>query len=170
MSFAFGRPFDIIGTAKEGKNMAFGDNIRKLREEKGFTQQQLADRLYVSRQTVCRWENGSRQPDLDMAEKVAEVFQVSLDELITKKEQQGCTFDHMDLQTGTFTERKRLQEQQKRILDVIQIIGAVYMVITVFVKVRLEMSVPAWCIILGLCVEGAAVTANLLISRKLEKL
>lgn len=44
--------------------MAFGNNIKKLREEKNLTQQQLADKLYVSRQTICRWENGSRCPDL----------------------------------------------------------------------------------------------------------
>ena len=35
--------------------MALGENIKKLREENNLTQQQLADRLYVSRQTVCRW-------------------------------------------------------------------------------------------------------------------
>ena len=35
--------------------MALGDNIRRLREERGMTQQQMADKLYVSRQTVCRW-------------------------------------------------------------------------------------------------------------------
>lgn len=150
--------------------MGFGDNIRKFREERGYTQQQLADRLYVSRQTICRWENGSRQPDLDMAEKVADIFQVSLDELISEKAQQECTFDNMHLQTERFTERKRLREQQKRVLDIIQIVGAVYMVITIFMKVRLEMSVPAWCIILGACVEAVAIAANLVISRRLEKL
>ena len=39
--------------------MALSDNIKKFREEKNLTQQQLAEKLYVSRQTVCRWENGS---------------------------------------------------------------------------------------------------------------
>lgn len=51
--------------------MALNDNIKKFREEKNLTQQQLADKLYVSRQTVCRWENGSRCPDLIMAKKLA---------------------------------------------------------------------------------------------------
>lgn len=36
----------------------------KIQRRKNLTQQQLADKLYVSRQTVCRWENGSRCPDL----------------------------------------------------------------------------------------------------------
>lgn len=66
--------------------MRLGENIRKLREEKGFTQQQLADKMYVSRQTVCRWENGSRCPDLIMAKKLADEFDVTMDDLISEED------------------------------------------------------------------------------------
>ena len=55
---------------REVRSMALNDNIKKIREEKKYTQQQLADKLYVSRQTVCRWENGSRCPDLITAKKL----------------------------------------------------------------------------------------------------
>jgi transcriptional regulator with XRE-family HTH domain len=47
----------------------FGEAIKKRREQLGLTQQDLAEKLFVSRQTVCRWENGSRYPDLVMAKK-----------------------------------------------------------------------------------------------------
>lgn len=50
--------------------MALSDNIRKLREENGMTQQQMAEQLYVSRQTVCRWENGSRTLNLAINRKL----------------------------------------------------------------------------------------------------
>ena len=63
--------------------MVFGNNIKKLREEKNLTQQQLAEKLYVSRQTICRWENGSRCPDLITAKKLALELKVSMDELIS---------------------------------------------------------------------------------------
>ena len=66
--------------------MALGDNIKRLREERHLTQQQLADKLYVSRQTVCRWENGSRCPDLVMAKKLAMELNISLDELISDED------------------------------------------------------------------------------------
>ena len=56
---------------REVYSMALNDNIKKLREERNLTQQQLADKLYVSRQTICRWENGSRCPDLITAKKLA---------------------------------------------------------------------------------------------------
>ena len=68
---------------REVWSMALNDNIKKFREEKNLTQQQLADKLYVSRQTVCRWENGSRCPDLITAKKLALELDVSMDELIS---------------------------------------------------------------------------------------
>lgn len=62
--------------------MTFGESIKIKREQLGMTQQELAKKLFVSRQTVCRWENGSRCPDLIMAKKIALVLDISLDELI----------------------------------------------------------------------------------------
>ena len=106
--------------------MALGDNIRRLREERGMTQQQMADKLYVSRQTVCRWENGSRCPDLITAKKIATEFGVSLDALISDD-------DMEDLErisgAGTFIKYKRkvkLQEYQRKILEFLQVLGGVY--------------------------------------------
>lgn len=61
----------------------FGENIRKAREEMGITQQTLADKLYVTRQAVSRWENGSRYPDLLTAKALAKSLNTSLDDLLT---------------------------------------------------------------------------------------
>ena len=74
--------------------MAFGNNIKKLREEKNLTQQQLADKLYVSRQTICRWENGSRCPDLITAKKLALELKVSMDELISDEAAQDIQINY----------------------------------------------------------------------------
>ena len=63
--------------------MKFGEAIKDRREQMGMTQQDLAEKLFVSRQTVCRWENGSRCPDLVMSKKIALVLGISLDELIS---------------------------------------------------------------------------------------
>lgn len=49
----------------------FGENLRRIREEKGITQQTMADHLYVTRQAVSRWEGGSRYPDLMTAKKAS---------------------------------------------------------------------------------------------------
>lgn len=60
----------------------FGENIRQKREELGITQQTLADSLYVTRQAVSKWENGSRYPDLLTAKKLSAELGTSLDELL----------------------------------------------------------------------------------------
>ena len=60
----------------------FGENIRKAREEMGITQQTLADKLYVTRQAVSRWENGSRYPDLLTAKALAKSLDTTLDDLL----------------------------------------------------------------------------------------
>jgi len=59
----------------------FGENIVQLRKIRQMTQEELADRIGVSRQAVGKWESGETEPSLDLAKKVAEVFGVSLDEL-----------------------------------------------------------------------------------------
>lgn len=66
--------------------MTLGENIRARREEKGMTQQELAERLFVSRQTVSRWENGSRTPDVILCKKIAMVLQIPLDDLLSGAE------------------------------------------------------------------------------------
>ena len=50
---------------------AFGSRIRELREQKGITQSQLADRMVVSRSTVANWEAGKRLPDIGMLARLA---------------------------------------------------------------------------------------------------
>ena len=64
-------------------NMAeFGENLKRIREAKGMTQQTLADYLYVTRQAVSRWEGGSRYPDLMTAKKMAQFLETSVDKLL----------------------------------------------------------------------------------------
>lgn len=64
----------------------FGEQLRKAREEKGMTQQSLAEKLYVTRQTVSRWECGDRFPDLKMTHQIATILEVSLDDLLSGNE------------------------------------------------------------------------------------
>ena len=64
----------------------FGEKVKHLREEKGMTQQTMAESLYVTRQAVSRWECGARYPDLLTAKKIARILDVSLDELLSGEE------------------------------------------------------------------------------------
>ena len=59
-----------------------GKNIRKLRTEKGLTQDQLAEMLFVTRQTVSNYETGKSRPDIDMLMKIAEVLDADINAVL----------------------------------------------------------------------------------------
>ena len=58
------------------------DNIKRLRQQKGMTQEILAEKLHIVRQTVSKWEKGLSVPDSEMLVRLAEVFEVSVSELL----------------------------------------------------------------------------------------
>lgn len=60
----------------------FGDNLKKYRTEKGFSQTDLAEKMFVTRQCVSKWEKGITQPDLQALTKLSEILGVSLDALV----------------------------------------------------------------------------------------
>ena len=62
--------------------MELGKQIKKYRGELGLSQEALAEKIYVSRQTVSNWENDKNYPDINSLLRLSEVFQVSVDILI----------------------------------------------------------------------------------------
>ena len=59
----------------------FHDNLVTLRKLKNMTQEDIAEKIGVSRQSVAKWETGETVPDLDKCKILAEIFEVSLDDL-----------------------------------------------------------------------------------------
>lgn len=99
--------------------MSFNSKIKELREKKSYTQQDLADRLYVSRQTICRWEKGTRCPDIFVAKKLAIELDTTLDDLISEEELTNI--------------KKEKLESQSVALEGISAISQIFMIIT-FIK------------------------------------
>ena len=58
-----------------------GSFLKKLRNEKGLTQEQAGEQFNVSRRTVTRWETGANMPDLDVLVEIADFYDVDLREL-----------------------------------------------------------------------------------------
>ncbi len=63
-----------------------GKNLQKLRKQRSLTQEMLAERVGVARQTVAKWETGESAPDLLTAGRIAEALGVSLDDLVNAPE------------------------------------------------------------------------------------
>ena len=59
--------------------MTFGKTLKERRSQLDRTQQEVAKKLYISRQTISNWENGKSYPDLDMLIKISDVYHVSID-------------------------------------------------------------------------------------------
>ena len=62
--------------------MELGKQIKKHRQEAHLSQDELANRIYVSRQTISNWENDKSYPDVNSLVLLSEIFQISLDKLI----------------------------------------------------------------------------------------
>ena len=65
--------------------MSIGKNIKQLREERNFTQEQVADKLGITFQAVSSWERDEYKPDIDKIIKLAELFDVSVSALVEEK-------------------------------------------------------------------------------------
>ena len=61
--------------------MSLSENLQRLRKEKGLSQEDVAQKLFVSRQSVSKWENGSAEPGVKDLTALADMFGVTLDEL-----------------------------------------------------------------------------------------
>ena len=74
-----------------------GKNIKKAREEKGLTQEQLAEQLNVTRQAVSGWETEKTRPDIETLQKIAEILEVEIERLIYGKERKLSVEKHVHI-------------------------------------------------------------------------
>ena len=65
--------------------MEFHNKLYNLRKQKGLSQEELANRLNVSRQTISKWEVGDSTPDMEKLIAISDMFDISLDELVMDK-------------------------------------------------------------------------------------
>ena len=70
--------------------MSIGEKIIELRKKYNLTQEKLAEKIEVSRQTVSNWESNSTSPDLLQASKLTKIFKISLDELVDNNLDIAC--------------------------------------------------------------------------------
>jgi transcriptional regulator with XRE-family HTH domain len=66
--------------------MEFGEKIQKLRNQNKWTHEQLAEKLYVSRTAVSKWESGKGYPNIDSLKDIAKLFNKTIDELLSSEE------------------------------------------------------------------------------------
>ena len=66
--------------------MEFNEKLQKLRKQRGITQEELAEKLYVSRTAISKWESGRGYPNIESLKAIAKFFSVTVDELLSTDE------------------------------------------------------------------------------------
>lgn len=125
----------------------FSENLKTLRKQKGFSQEELASRLHVVRQTISKWEKNLSVPDADTLIRLAEILEVSVSELLGSKIETENENENGNVTNDVAEQLSRINEQlamknrrSRRIWKTIVIILATIFLLSVFIIMFL--SVP----------------------------
>ena len=111
----------------------FANNLNTLRKSKGFSQEELAIRLHVVRQTVSKWEKGLSVPDAELLIRIAGIFEVSVSDLLGAKIESEAEINAVAEQLSRINEQLAIKNRRSRqIWKTVAIVVAVFVVITVF--------------------------------------
>ena len=108
----------------------FGENLKTLRRNKGITQEELAVRLNVVRQTISKWEKGQSVPDAEMLIKLSEIFEVPVSQMLGSRIEPDAQPDALAEQLARINEQLVIKNRRtKKIWVTIVIIAAILIVI-----------------------------------------
>ena len=114
----------------------FSENLKALRKQKGFSQEELATRLHVVRQTVSKWEKNLSVPDADTLIRLAEILEVSVSELLGAKIENENTASDVAEQLSRINEQLAIKNRRsRRIWKIVAIILAAIVLINIFIAV-----------------------------------
>lgn len=114
----------------------FGENLKTLRKQKGFSQEELATRLHVVRQTISKWEKNLSVPDADTLIRLAEILEVSVSELLGAKIENENTAGDVAEQLSRINEQLAIKNRRsRRIWKIVAIILAAIFLINIFIAV-----------------------------------
>ena len=90
------------------------ENMKALRKNKGLTQEELANRLNVVRQTISKWEKGLSVPDAEMLQKIADVLESDVSQLLGAPIQQNENTDVIAEQLSRINEQLAVKNNRSR--------------------------------------------------------
>ncbi|MEM0530804.1 helix-turn-helix domain-containing protein [Zongyangia sp. HA2173] len=111
----------------------FSENLKALRKQKGMTQEELASRLHVVRQTVSKWEQGRSVPDADLLVRLAEVLETTVAVLlgspVEEPEDKDALAQALERLNETMAERNR---RSRRIWKAVAIVLGIMALLILF--------------------------------------
>jgi len=115
----------IIELIKKGVYlMKFGDNLKKIRKSKKMSQEQLAEKVNVTRQSVSKWENGESYPEMNNILELCKIFNCKLNDLVHNDISDIASLDEeIIMKAVKFNEKK--QKEMKSLSNIIALIGKI---------------------------------------------
>ena len=113
---------------KEDRGM-LAENLKKIRKAKGYTQEILAEKLNVVRQTVSKWEKGLSLPDVDMLSKIANVLETDVNILL---DGQITTTDQSEIVKQLAKINEQLTIKNRRYKKIMKTIAIILLIIVIF--------------------------------------
>lgn len=107
----------------------FSENLKKIRKDKGYTQEILAEKLNVVRQTVSKWEKGLSLPDVDMLSKIANVLETDVNILL---DGQITTTDQSEIVKQLAKINEQLTIKNRRYKKIMKTIAIILLIIVIF--------------------------------------
>lgn len=107
----------------------FAENLKKIRKDKGYTQEILAEKLNVVRQTVSKWEKGLSLPDVDMLSKIANVLETDVNILLGG---QITTTDQSEIVKQLAKINEQLTIKNRRYKKIMKTIAIILLIIVIF--------------------------------------
>lgn len=120
------------------------ENLKQLRKSKGLSQEELAIRLNVVRQTISKWEKGLSVPDADMLIKIADIFEVSVSELLGAKIEEKNEQNINAVADQLMRINEQLAIKNRRSHQVWKTIGIVLLLIVIFNIGLVVLNYPAF--------------------------
>ena len=107
----------------------FSENLKTIRKAKGYTQEELAIKVNVVRQTVSKWEKGLSVPDADVLSHIAEVLEVSVSELLGADIKQEDSKNEVAEQLAKISEQLAIKNRRSK--KIWRIIGIILLAIII---------------------------------------
>ena len=110
----------------------FNENLKTLRKSKGLSQEELAIRLNVVRQTISKWEKGLSVPDADLLIKIADAFEVSVSELLGARIEDETEMNAVAEQLSRINEQLAIKNRRsRRIWKAVTVVIIAFIVFTI---------------------------------------
>lgn len=146
-----------------------GSFLKELRKEKGLTQEQLAELMYVSDRTVSRWETGSNLPSLDILIRISDYYNVELSEILDGERKSGKMNKELEetvLKVADYSNDEKMKMMKK--LHIFSWIGVVSFLIYLALDVTglagqgITEAIASFCsgLSLGMLITAVLYTSN----------